>query len=135
MTVGATAPNLSFSPQRGAVFDPSAPQTLSGKQADRDLGLVQPTAVFGCVVNRKSIPQPASRLRERWLTARQRELLNTSHFHVVFTVPHELNVLALENPRLFYDLLFTASAQTLLEIASDPKHLGAEIGVIAILHT
>jgi hypothetical protein len=50
-------------------------------------------------------------------------------------VPHELNVLALENARLFYDLLFTASAQTLLEIASDPKHLGAEIGVIAILHT
>jgi hypothetical protein len=54
---------------------------------------------------------------------------------VVFTVPHELNVLALENPRVFYDLLFTASAQTLLEIASDPKHLGPEIGVLAILHT
>ena len=53
----------------------------------------------------------------------------------MFTVPHELNVLALENPRLFYDLLFAASTQTLLEIASDPKHLGAEIGVIAILHT
>ena len=49
--------------------------------------------------------------------------------------PHELNVFALENPRLFYDLLFTASAQTLLKIASDPKHLGAEIGVIGILHT
>jgi hypothetical protein len=45
----------------------------------------------------------------------------------VFTVPHELNVLALENPRLFYDLLFAASAQTLLEIAIDRKHLGAEI--------
>ena len=83
-------------------------------------------------------------LRERKLTpgtavncvaARERELLTTSYFHVVFTVPHELNVLALENPRLFYDLLFTASAQTLLEIAFDPKHLGAEIGVIGILHT
>jgi hypothetical protein len=73
--------------------------------------------------------------RERWLEARERELLATSYFHVVFTVPHELNVLALENPRLFYDLLFTASAQTLLEIASDPKHFGAEIGVIGILHT
>ena len=72
--------------------------------------------------------------RERWLAARERELLGTSYFHVVFTVPHELNVLALENSRLFYDLLFTASAQTLLEIASDPKHLGAKIGVIAILH-
>jgi hypothetical protein len=46
------------------------------------------------------------------LAARERELLSTSYFHVVFTVPHERNVLALENPRLFYDLLFTASAQT-----------------------
>jgi len=62
--------------------------------------------------------------------ARERELLATSYFHVVFTVPHELNVFALENPRLFYDLLFAASAQTLLKIASDPKHLGAEVGVI-----
>jgi hypothetical protein len=69
------------------------------------------------------------------LTARERELLATSYFHVVFTVPHELNVLALDNARLFYDLLFTASAQTLLEIAADPKHLGAKIGVISILHT
>jgi len=80
-------------------------------------------------------PKCQAQARERWLTARQRELLHTSYFHVVFTVPHELNVLALENPRVFYDLLFTASAQTLLEIASDPKHLGAEIGVVAILHT
>jgi predicted Zn-ribbon and HTH transcriptional regulator len=80
-------------------------------------------------------PKCQAQARERWLTARQRELLDTSYFPVVFTVPHELNVLALENPRVFYDLLFTASAQALLDIASDPKHLGAEIGVVAILHT
>jgi len=80
-------------------------------------------------------PKCQAQARERWLAARERELLAISYFHVVFTVPHELNVLALENPRLFYDLLFTASAQTLLEIACDPKHLGAEIGVIGILHT
>jgi len=80
-------------------------------------------------------PKCQTQARERWLAARERELLTTSYFHVVFTVPHELNVLALENPRLFYDLLFTASAQTLLEIARDRKHLGAEIGVISILHT
>src|SRR5207245_5518833 len=79
-------------------------------------------------------PKCQTQARERWLAARERELLTTSYFHVVFTVPHELNVLALENPRLFYDLLFTASAQTLLEIAIDRKHLDAEIGVIAILH-
>jgi predicted Zn-ribbon and HTH transcriptional regulator len=80
-------------------------------------------------------PKCQAQARERWLAARERELLNNSYFHVVFTVPHELNLLALENPRLFYDLLFAASTQTLLEIASHPKHLGAEIGVIAILHT
>src|SRR5271167_3760521 len=80
-------------------------------------------------------PKCQTQARERWLAARERELLTTSYFHVVFTVPHELNVLALENPRLFYDLLFASSAQTLLEIAIDRKHLGAEIGVISILHT
>ncbi len=69
-------------------------------------------------------PKCQTQARQRWLTARERELLTTSYFHVVFTVPHELNVLVLENPRLFYDLLFTASAQTLLEIAIDGKHLG-----------
>jgi hypothetical protein len=80
-------------------------------------------------------PKCQVQAREHWLAARERELLATSYFHVVFTVPHELNVLALDNPRSFYDLLFTASAQTLLKVARDPKHLGAEIGVISILHT
>ena len=80
-------------------------------------------------------PKCQAQARERWLAARERELLATSYFHVVFTVPHELNLLALENPTLFYDLLFTASAQTSLEIAADPKHLGAEIGIISTLHT
>jgi hypothetical protein len=80
-------------------------------------------------------PKCQTQAREHWLAARERELLATSYFHVVFTVPHELNVLALDNPRMIYDLLFTASAQTLLKVARDPKHLGAEIGVISILHT
>ena len=80
-------------------------------------------------------PKCQARARERWLAARQRELLPTRYFHVVFTVPHELNVLALDNAHRFYDLLFTASAQAALEVAADPKHLGAEIGLIAILHT
>ncbi len=80
-------------------------------------------------------PKCQAQAREHWLAARERELLATSYFHVVFTVPHELNVLALDNQRVFYDLLFAASAQTLLEVAADPNHLGAEIGVISILHT
>jgi hypothetical protein len=54
---------------------------------------------------------------------------------VVFTVPHELNVLALNNPREFYELLFRASAAAALELAADRKHLGAEIGIVSILHT
>ena len=53
--------------------------------------------------------------------AREQELLPVSYFHVVFTTPHELNALALDNPRLFYDLLFTASAKTLLEIAAEHR--------------
>ncbi len=80
-------------------------------------------------------PKCQAQARERWLAAREQELLPTSYFHVVFTVPHELNLLALDNPRQFYDLLFTATAATLLEIAADPKHLGAEIGILSILHT
>jgi hypothetical protein len=80
-------------------------------------------------------PKCQTQARERWLAAREQELLATSYFHVVFTVPHELNVLALTNARLFYDLLFTASAATALNVAAGPKHLGAEIGMISILHT
>jgi predicted RNA-binding Zn-ribbon protein involved in translation (DUF1610 family) len=80
-------------------------------------------------------PKCQTQARQRWLAARQQEVLPTAYFHVVFSVPHELNVLALENPRCFYDLLFTAASATLLEVAANPKRLGAEIGVVAILHT
>ena len=80
-------------------------------------------------------PKCQAQARERWIGKREQELLPTSYFHVVFTVPHELNVLALTNPKQFYELLFRASAATALEIAADPKHLGAEIGIISILHT
>jgi ribosome modulation factor len=60
-------------------------------------------------------PKCQTQARQRWLAARERDPLATDYFHVVFTVPHELNVLALDNQRLFYDLLFNASAETLLE--------------------
>ena len=80
-------------------------------------------------------PKCQAQARERWLAAREQELLTTNYFHVVFTVPHELNLLAQDNPRRFYHLLFMASAATLLEVAADSKHLGAEIGILSILHT
>jgi len=80
-------------------------------------------------------PKCQAQARERWLGAREQELLATNYFHVVLTVPHDLNLLAQDNPRQFYHLLFTASAATLLEVAADPQHLGAEIGILSILHT
>ena len=58
-----------------------------------------------------------------------------SYTHVVFTIPHELSWLALQNKKVVYDLLFRTSAATLLEVAADPKHLGAEIGFLSVLHT
>ena len=57
------------------------------------------------------------------------------YFHVVFTLPHELSALALGNKRIIYDLLYRTSAEALLELARDPKHLGAEIGFLGVLHT
>jgi Putative transposase/Transposase zinc-binding domain len=73
--------------------------------------------------------------RDRWLADREKELLNVPYVHVVFTLPHQLSQLALANQRALFDLLFRASAATLLEIAADPKHLGAEIGFMSVLHT
>jgi len=83
----------------------------------------------------RSCPKCQAQARKRWLEAQRQDLLNTNYFHVVFTVPHELNLLALTSRRPFLDLLFDASSQTLLEVARDPKRLGAEIGFLSILHT
>lgn len=80
-------------------------------------------------------PRCQGNARLRWLRARERELLPTRYVHVVFTLPRELAPLALQNKRLIYNLLFHASAETLLEIASDPRHLGAEIGFFSVLHS
>ena len=70
-----------------------------------------------------------------WLEARVRELLPVEYSHVVFTVPEEVAALALGNKKVVYGLLFSAVAQTLKTIASNPRHLGAEIGFFAVLHT
>lgn len=73
--------------------------------------------------------------KEEWLEARCADLLPIDYFHVVFTVPHELNTLARSRPRILYNLLFRTAAETLRTFASDPKHLGAELGFTSILHT
>ncbi|HUO60502.1 MAG TPA: IS91 family transposase [Candidatus Acidoferrales bacterium] len=80
-------------------------------------------------------PRCQATARRRWLAARESELLPAPYVHVVFTLPHELAPLALQNKRLIYSLLFRASAETLLEVAHDPRHLGAELGFFSVLHT
>jgi hypothetical protein len=80
-------------------------------------------------------PKCQSQVRDRWLAARRAELLAAPYAHVVFTLPHQLAPLALQNKELIYGLLFRASAQTLIQIAADAKHLGAEIGFFSVLHT
>jgi len=80
-------------------------------------------------------PKCQTNARDKWLAARQGELLAVPYVHVVFTLPHELAPLALYNKKLLYDLLFRTSAASLLEIAADPKHLGAQIGFLSVLHT
>lgn len=80
-------------------------------------------------------PKCQSLAKAQWRAARQAELLPVPYFHVVFTLPERLAPLVLQNPRRLYNLLFRAASQTLLRIAADPKHLGARIGFLAILHT
>jgi hypothetical protein len=80
-------------------------------------------------------PKCQTSARERWIAARQQELLPTPYAHIVFTLPRHLVPLVLQNKKLLYGLLFRVSAETLLELARDPKHLGAEIGFFSVLHT
>jgi hypothetical protein len=80
-------------------------------------------------------PKCQTSARERWIAARRRELLPTRYVHVVFTLPPQLAPLALQNKKVIYGLLFRASSETLLQVARDPRHLGAEIGFFTVLHT
>ena len=70
-----------------------------------------------------------------WLAAREADLLPVGYFHLVFTLPAEIATIAYQNKAVIYDLLFRAAAETLLTIAADPKHLGARIGLTAVLHS
>ena len=83
----------------------------------------------------RNCPKCQSLARAQWLADRQAELLDVPYFHVVFTVPDEVAVIAFQNKPVVYDILFHAAAETLRTIAADPAHLGAEIGVLAVLHT
>ena len=116
----------------------------------RDIGLCR-TAALGSHLERcdrcnyetvaydscrdRHCPKCQSTARDRWLLKQASSLLPVPYAHVVFTLPQQLAPRALRNQHLLYTLLFRAAAQTLLEIAADPRHLGAHIGVLAVLHT
>jgi predicted RNA-binding Zn-ribbon protein involved in translation (DUF1610 family) len=80
-------------------------------------------------------PKCQAQARERWLHARERDLLDIPYVHVVFTLPHGLLPLAYRNSARLYTWLFQASTATLRDVAANPRHLGAEVGVLSILHT
>jgi len=80
-------------------------------------------------------PKCQSLVKEKWLAARKRDFLPVEYFHIVFTIPDSINPLALRNQRVVYCLLFKAASEALLALSKDPKHLGAEIGFLSILHT
>ena len=80
-------------------------------------------------------PKCQSLERAEWVERRRAELLPVPYYHIVFTIPHELAAIALQNQKQLYEILFSASAQALLEVAADPKHLGARVGLVSVLHT
>ncbi len=83
----------------------------------------------------RNCPKCQGLARAQWLRDRQAELLDVPYFHVVFTVPAQIEVIAFQNQTVVYDILFRAASETLRTIAADPKHLGAEIGFLGVLHT
>ena len=90
--------------------------------------------VFNSCRNR-NCPKCQATARAKWLADREAELLPVPYFHVTFTLPQQIGRLALQNPRQIYTILFQAASETLLTIAADPRHLGASIGFLAVLHT
>jgi hypothetical protein len=97
-----------------------------------DCGLVR-CAYNSC--RNRHCPKCQGMARAEWLEARQAELLPVPYFHVVFTLPPAAAEIAFQNKRVVYAILFQAAAEALRTVAADPRHLGAEIGAIAVLHT
>ena len=83
----------------------------------------------------RNCPKCQGLARVQWIANRHAELLDVPYFHVVFTMPMEIEVIAFQNQAVVYDILFRAASETLCTIAADPEHLGAEIGFLGVLHT
>src|SRR5258708_760676 len=88
-----------------------------------------------CSCRVRQCPEGQSLARAAWVEKRTSEILQTHYFHVVFTVPEQIASIAYQNKQVVYGILFRATFETLSTIAADPKHLGAEIGFFAVLHS
>jgi hypothetical protein len=121
--------------QRKALRDIGACRTAAlGGHIEQCDGCPHEVMAYNSCRNRHC-PKCQSTARDKWLAERAKELLPVPYCHVVFTVPEPLAPLALQNAQLVYGLLFRAVSQTLLEIAADPRRLGAQIGFLAVLHS
>lgn len=118
------------------LFDLASCRTAAlGGHAERcgDCGNERLIAYNSC--GNRHCPKCQGAARAEWVEAREAELLPVRYFHVVFTIPAQMAQIARQNKKVMYDILFRASAQALLQIAGDPKHLGAKIGFLSVLHT
>jgi Transposase zinc-binding domain len=93
------------------------------------------TEIAYCSCRNRHCPKCQGTAARVWLAERESELLPVPYFHVVFTLPAPIAAIAYQNKAAIYDILFKASAETMLTIAADPKHLGARIGILSVLHT
>ena len=108
---------------------------LGGHVARCDNGECRHTVISFNSCRNRHCPKCQGAAARKWLAEREAELLPVSYFHVVYTLPSRLREVAYQNKRVIYDLLMKAAADTTLEIAADPKRLGAKIGITAVLHT
>ena len=121
--------------QRKALHDLAACRTAAlGGHVERCLDCGHERLAYNSCRNRHC-PKCQALARARWLAREAELLLPVEYHHVVFTLPAELSDLALANPRLLYNFLFQAASATLRDVAANPKRLGSQIGVLAVLHT
>ena len=122
------------SPAQGHVGDRALPHR-GPRRSRRGLRGLRPVAHRLQLLPQPALPKCQGAAARTWLAEREADLLPVGYFHVVFTLPAEVADIAFQNKALVYDLLFRAASETMLTIAADPKHLGARIGITAVLHT
>src|SRR5260370_11206007 len=110
-------------------------QDGGSRRTDRTVRFIRSATHLLPIMQESPLPQVSIVARAEWIEHRQAELLNCEYFHVVFTVPDKIAAIAYQNKEVVYNILFQATAETLRTIAADPKHLGAEIGFFAVLHS